>query len=266
MNRLLVLLAFVVSTQVAALQTAPLPLEQCVSQAPFGFPEVKKKTTSKICRSAYVLEHDNKAKIPMWVSYVLKPENAVGCLERSNAFATDRSLPATGRSSQRDYAKSGYDTGHIANSSDMRFNKQAEVESFILSNMTPQLPEFNRGIWKKLEDTTRGWALSRQHPILIIAGPIYNQKQDRTIGKSFVTVPHAFYKIVVDTVTNEAQVFLFAHAGSTANLDSFITSLAEVQKQSGIVFRLPNETKFTQLWEVDVKNATKAKGAACAIN
>jgi endonuclease G len=128
------------------------------------------------------------------------------------------------------------------------------------------LPEFNRGIWKKLEDTTRGWALSRQHPILIIAGPIYNQKQDKSIGKNFVTVPHAFYKIVVDTVTNETQVFVFPHAGSSEDLNSFITSLAEVQKQTGIVFRLPKDLKLTSLWEVNVKSATKAKDIACAIN
>ena len=81
-----------------------------------------------------------------------------------------------------------------------------------------------------------------------------------------MTVPRAFYKIIVDTTTNEAQVFLFNHAGSTVNLSSFITSLVEVQKQTGIVFKLPKDAKFTQLWEVDVKNATKAKGAACAIN
>ena len=155
-----------------------------------------------------VLEHDNKAKIPQWVSYVLAPEKAVGCEKRINAFKSDRYLPADKRAEMKDYAKSGYDIGHIANSADMSWDLSAARESFILSNMAPQEPGFNRGIWKKLEDQTRAWAVNRSHKILIYAGPTYNREQDRTIGANFVTVPNGFYKILIDLDTNDVLIFL----------------------------------------------------------
>lgn len=246
-----------------AAQLAPLPLQECIQQAPFGFPGVNKKIVSKICRKAYFVVHDNKAKIPVYVSYVLTPEHATGCLKRKNAFRQDKSVMG---STPKDYAKSKYNIGHLANSADMLWDVQVEEDSFILSNMAPQLPEFNRGIWKKLEDRTRGWAISRQHTLLIYTGPIYDAAQDPVIGVGRVTVPHAFFKIITDLDTSESQVFIMKHEGSKQDLGAFITSLAEVQRQTGIVFAMPVKVKYTKLWKVDAKSATKTKSSVCSLN
>jgi endonuclease G len=54
-----------------------------------------------------------------------------------------------------DYEKSGYDRGHLAPAADMGFSKITMAESFYYSNMSPQVPGFNRGIWKQLEEQTR---------------------------------------------------------------------------------------------------------------
>lgn len=248
-----------------AAQPKPLPTAECVQQAPYGFPSTKKITVQSICRTGYFTVNDLKAKIPVYVSYVLKPENAVGCVARDTSFEVDRSLPPGSRAGNRDYAKSGYDIGHMANAADLKWSEQAQSTAAILSNAAPQLPALNRGIWKKLEDTTRGWAVSRENTLLIYTGPIYNQVQDPTIGKGRVTVPHAFFKIIVDTVTSEAQVFIFAHEGSSQELDTFITSLAEVQRRTGIVFPMPDGVKFTGLWPVTLKTVREAKNEACSI-
>jgi endonuclease G len=203
----------------------------------------------------------------MWVAYVLTPDHAIGCEKRSNAFKADRSLPVDKRADVRDYAKSGYDIGHIANSADMSWDFFVGIESFILSNMAPQLPEFNRGIWKKLEDQTRAWVHERNSPVLIYAGPIYNQKQDPTIGAGMVTVPNGFYKMLVDTSTKEVLVFKFKHEGSSLSLDTFISSLAQVQKESGIVFPLPDKPDFSKkIWASNAKNITEAKREVCPVN
>jgi endonuclease G len=261
-----ILFAFSVSAA-AQSQDPPLPIEQCVAQIPYGQPVVKKHDTAVICRKAYLLEHDNKAKIPQWVSYTLKPENATGCEKRMSVFKSDRSLPADKRAELKDYAKSGYDTGHIANSADMSWNPEAARESFILSNMTPQLPQFNRGIWKKLEDQTRAWAINRSHTLLIYAGPIYNQKQDKTMGANLVTVPNGFYKIIIDTQTNEAMVFRFNHEAASGSLTKFLSSLAQVQKETGIVFPVPKSVKYAdKIWPSATKSAKAAKAEVCAIN
>ena len=265
MRALLLSLLFV-CTQAFGVQAPPLPLEKCVSQAPFGFPTIKKQNATKICRSAYVLEHDNVAKIPAWVSYVLKPKNAVGCLDREDAFATDRSLKDDERSTARDYAKSGYDKGHMANSADMRFSPHAQRESFIMSNMVPQLAGFNRGIWKELEGSTRSWSVERGHEILIYSGSIYNRKQDVRIGAG-VTVPSAFYKVLVDLKTNEVLVFLFDHVKNYGEIADHQSSIAEVQRRAGILLPLPkNAVLSTEIWPQENTTVRTARKEVCALN
>ncbi len=261
--RFLILVFLVFSLTVNAAQQQPLSLDQCIVQVPFGFPTIKKENVTNICRKGYFVIYDNSAKIPAFASYVLTPEKAVGCFSRSDNFAKDLSLPKTYASSLKDYAKSGYDTGHMVNSSDMRWDIQTEEDSFILSNMSPQFPGFNRGIWKKLEDQTRAWVIDRKRPVLIYVGPIYNRVQDSAIGKNLVTVPHAFYKILIDTTTKEMQVFYFVHESSSEPLDKFITSLAQVQKETGITFSVPKDVKATGLWKIKNKSGRKAKDIAC---
>jgi endonuclease G len=265
-----ILLSFILAISFSAnaqSQSAPLDIKQCAAQIPFGQPKGLKQDTTLICRKAYLLEHDNKAKIPQWVAYVLTPAHAIGCEKRLNAFKSDRSLPADKRSEVKDYAKSGYDIGHIANSADMSWDPDVARESFILSNMTPQLPGFNRGIWKKLEDQTRAWSVGRSHNILIYAGPIYNKVQDKTIGTGMVTVPNGFYKILIDMDTSEVMIFMFKHESKVGSLNQFITSLAQVQKDSKFVFPMPKNPKFaTAIWPSSTKNAAKAKSEVCALN
>ena len=264
MRHLLATLLLLVST-VASASPPPLPLERCKIHAPYGFVTTKKQAVTPICREGYYTLHDNKAKIPLYTSYVLRPEHAVGCGERDNTFEVDRSLPPLGRSGNKDYAKSGFDIGHMANAADLKYSPAAQATAALLSNAAPQLPEFNRGIWKKLEDTTRGWSVSRQNPLLIQLGTLYTEKTDTTIGKGRVGVPHAFFKIITDTVTGEVQVFLFKHEGSKAELDTFITSLEEVQRQSGLKIPLPQKPTFTKLWPITLKSARSAKSATCGL-
>lgn len=266
-NILLTILVALSVTANAHSQADPLDVKQCAVQVPFGQPVSAKQDTTLICRKAYFLEHDNKAKIPQWVAYVLTPVNATGCEKRLNAFKSDRSLPEDKRSEVKDYSKSGYDMGHIANSADMSWDPEVARESFILSNMTPQLPGFNRGIWKKLEDQTRAWAVNRAHKILIYAGPVYNRAQDKTIGTSMVTVPDGFYKILVDLETNEVMVFEFKHETGKGSLNQFVTSLAQVQKDSKLVFPMPKQAKFADtIWPSQTKSANKVKSVVCSIN
>lgn len=258
------LLTFVISCSCVAEQVAPKPIDSCSMELPYGVPSSSKERTVKLCRSAYAVEYDLQAKIPVWVAYVLTPAEAVGCYERTNAFAPDYSLPLDSRSTLKDYKRSGYDTGHMANDSDMRWDQHAEEESFLLSNMTPQLPGFNRGIWKRLEDSTRGWALSRQHPLMIYAGTVY-QPDSKTIGNG-VTVPDAYVKVIVDTVTLEAQVYMFKHEATTAPLTDFLGTLEAAQAQLGIKLPLPTGVTLSDKgWRRDIKTNRRAKAAACAL-
>jgi endonuclease G len=220
-------------------------MDACKAHLPYGQPKVSKSDITPICREGYALAHDNKAKIPAWVAYTLTPASATGCDDRAAGFKPEPSVPAGKRAETKDYAKSGYDIGHMANSADMRSTDQLSLESNVLSNAAPQLPGLNRAAWKSLEVRSRAWAAGRGDDILVYVGPIYDLKGATTIGKNAVVVPTAFYKVLVDQKTLEVLVFIYPHAASKATPQTFRSSIAEVQKQTGIIIPLPKGAKLT---------------------
>ena len=265
MKYIVLLLTLFVSQAQAWEQVAPYPVEKCQVQAPYGFPQSTTQGVA-ICRAGYVTLNDTAAKLPVWVSYTLYPEYALGCVPRSNGFAPDQSLPKGSRAELADYAKSGYDIGHVAPNADMSSFDQFEKESFLLTNMFPQKPGLNRGIWKLLETSIRGWATQLGHPLVVYAGPIYGPG-DSTIGANKVVVPHAFFKIVVDTTTNQVAGFLFNHEGGQGNdLTKVRAPITQIQQLSGVTFAYPanaSELPLDQLWPVDFGMLTKAKKEKC---
>lgn len=249
-------------------QWAPEPVASCQAQAPYGFPQTARPGVA-ICRHAYLTLNDTEAKIPIWTSYLLTPPNALGCLPRTNAFMADNSLPKGKRAEIKDYAGSGYDIGHVAPDGDMSFNQRAEYESFLLTNMYPQLPGLNRGIWKLLETAVRGWTVQRNHAMLIYVGAI-RSANEKTIGDSQVVVPNYFFKIVIDTVTNEAAGFVFEHRGGQGNdLTKVRASISQIEQAAGIKFAYPTGVKelpVNMIWPVNYGDLTKAKRAKCGAN
>jgi endonuclease G, mitochondrial len=248
-------------------QSSPLPIVQCQAQVPYNLPITSIKGTM-ICRTGYLTLNDTSAKLPIWVAYVLTPTNAIGCIARSDNYTSDKSIDKGLRADLNDYAKSGYDMGHIAPAGDFEWNDDVQHESFILSNMAPQLPGLNRGIWKLLETSVNGWVVQRNHSYVIYAGPIYNTK-DKVIGIDKVIVPHAFYKIVIDSSTNEIAGFLFPHTGKLDNdLVKLRTPIANIEKLTGIKFKYPNKSKelpLAAIWKVNFGALTNLKQDACKI-
>lgn len=263
--RLLPALLLVFSVAAGATSISPqLPVETCSELIPYGAPKSAKQDTSTICRVGFVYEHDNRAHIPVWVAYTLNRTKALGCFPRAERFRVDPALPKGASATAKDYAKSGYDIGHMAPDSDMRWARQASDDASIFSNAAPQLPGLNRAAWKALEVRTRTWALDRD--LLIYVGPIYPAKGASTIGPSKVVVPTAFYKVLVDTKTGETVSFIYPQAESQKSPDAFRTTLAEVQRQTGLVLPMPKTAKHMRApWPV-VGSSVNAKGAACPVN
>lgn len=244
-----------------------MPMDQCAAHVPYGLPTSQRSHTTLICRQGYALEHDNKAKIPAWVAYTLTPEKALGCFPRVSVFRPDPSIDAENTAKTKDYAKSGYDIGHMANSADMRWNANVEAESNVLSNAAPQLPGLNRGAWKTLEDLTRAWATQRQHNLLIYVGPVYEKVAPSTIGAGEVTIPLSFYKIIIDQETRETMVFLYPNQDSSDLPSSFQTSLALVQGITQLVFPLPTKAMLNlTVWRANTKSARYEKTKTCILS
>ena len=174
-----------------------------------------------------------------WVAYVLNSKELNGIFDRSDNFREDPSV-SSGSASNLDYAKSGYDRGHLAPAADMKWSEKAMSESFYYSNMSPQLPAFNRGIWKKLEEKVRDWALENDS-ILIVTGPILSFKKgikQAAIGPNSVTVPVYYYKAILDFKKEKSKsiAFILPNQGSKMPLQSFMVSIDYLEKFSEIDF------------------------------
>lgn len=243
-----------------------LPVTECKQFTPYGVPQSKKTDITKICREGYILEHDNQAKIPVWVLYTLTPSKVLGCARRTNDFDPEPSIPPYMRAAVGDYAKSGYDIGHMAGNADMRWSAQVEIESNVLSNAAPQLPALNRGPWKQLEELVRVWAVERKTTLLVHVGPIYNRKSSSTIGRGRVAVPDAFFKVVIDQKNGDVISFIYPADATTGDPSVFLTSFQEVQRRTGIQFGLPQPPVFsTRMWWSGAKSISSQKSSSCSV-
>ena len=249
-------------------QRAPLPPQACAVHSPYGFAQTQ-RPAAPICREAYLVAYDAPVKIPVYVAYTLLPQNALGCFPRTNAFVADASI--VGGARPDDYAGTGYDKGHAAPDGDLSWSAQVEYESFLMTNMYPQHGSLNRGIWKLLETSVRGWAVQLNQPYTIYVGALYGAG-DPTIGKG-VIVPHGFYKIVINNTTKEIAGWGFPHTKPYVNLGNDLTKfrvpVADIMKQAGVQYAFPAgaiEIQPGKEWPVNYGALTNAKRAKCGAN
>lgn len=266
MKKLLLLLLTAVSLNVYAWeQRAPLPVDSCKVHSPYGFAQTQ-RSVQPICREAYLVAYDAPVKIPAYVAYTLYPQNALGCFPRTDAFIADKSVPGGARPD--DYTGTGYDKGHAAPDGDLSWTQQVEYESFLMTNMYPQHGSLNRGIWKLLETSVRGWAVQQNRPFTIYVGAVYGVG-DEFIGNG-VIVPHAYYKIVIDQQTGAVAGWLFPHTKPYVNLGNDLTKFRApingIEQAAGVKFAFPANARELQPgaeWPVDYGALTNAKRAKC---
>jgi len=246
-------------------QRAPLPPQACQVHSPYGFAQTQ-RPAQPICREAYLVGYDAPVKIPVYVAYTLTPPNALGCWPRTNAFVADASVQ--GGATPADYVGTGYDKGHAAPDGDQTWSQITSYESFLMTNMYPQHGSLNRGIWKLLETSVRGWVVQRNQPYTIYVGAVYGPGNE-FIGRG-VIVPHAYYKIVINNTTGEVAGWRFPHTRPYQNLGNDLTKframISAIQSESGVQFAFPaNAREVTPgtEWPVDFGALTQAKRAKC---
>jgi len=191
-------------------------------------------------KPGFTLGYDESREQAAWVCYLLTREKAERAeLERKNHFILDPEI-MSGSAASADYTKSGYDRGHLAPSKDMAWSEESLSASFQMSNISPQIPGFNRGIWKELEQKVREWAV-KNDSIILITGPVFRECSTRTIGKNKVVVPHSFYKIVIDISDPDykAAAFLIENEDSRMDIWFYSVSIDSIEFLTGLDF-MPN--------------------------
>ena len=206
----------------------------------FGIPG---KADTIIDRPGYALGYSEYHEQAAWVIYIMTREEAMTKeAQRTNKFRSDPQIP-TGSATPGDYRRSGYDRGHLAPAADMAFSVQTMADSFFMSNMSPQKPAFNRGIWKDLEALVRYIAIT-ERKIVVVTGPILPKEKTITIGTNQVTVPTHYYKVIFDLTPPQKMIgFILPNEGSDEPLATFAVTVDAVEKATGLDFfsKVPKE-------------------------
>lgn len=196
------------------------------------------KTNSKdiiVSHLGYSLVYNEPHEQATWVAYELTKEETNKLYERTDKFIPDPYVK-TKTANDKDYAGSGYDKGHLAPASDMGWSATAMAESFYYSNMSPQAASFNRGIWKKLEEQVRNWAIEYEK-VYVITGPVLKSGLP-FVGTNKVSVPNYFYKVILDYSKPGIKGigFIMPNTGSSFPLQSYAVPIDSVENFTGIDF------------------------------
>lgn len=196
-------------------------------------------------RTGYAVSYNEYYKNPNWVAWELTREETKGKTERYDKFMPDPDLPEP-RVVHKDYTKSGYDRGHMAPAADMKWSKQAMIESFYMSNICPQTGNLNRGDWNDLEELCRDWA-ERYGRVYIACGPIFDSKSQKRIGEHKVAVPDRFFKVVLiyNRKNPIAMGFIFKNIAHSQDIDKYMVTVDSVENVTGMDFfsKLPDNVE-----------------------
>jgi endonuclease G len=236
MKKLISLLALVFS--ISAFAELPNSCDQMVA---FGYPViaasvVTEQNMTRLCRLAYTVEHDNLKKVPVYSAELLTKERSGGTNKRINAFKADPDLEIGQRAELSDYDKK-YDRGHMTPFEDAKWQSAASLQTFYLSNMVPQDLHLNRGLWRAIENRTRGFAAQSTTGVYVITGPVYEAGYT-TIGDNKVAVPTKVFKVIIDKEKMQSVAYLVPNTsplpGVTPN--TYKVSVAEVELATHINF------------------------------
>ncbi len=193
--------------------------------------------------TAYTLSYNETHEQADWVAYELTYEEVTtDSFARTDDFREDP-LVTTGSAYDSDYTGSGYDRGHLCPAGDNAWSYTAMSESFYMSNMSPQIHEFNNGKWKYLEYQVRDWAEMYQK-IYVVAGPVLKSGLP-TIGANKVSVPEKFYKVILDYEGKKGIGFIMPHEDIELSFKNFAVTIDEVEAETGLDFfyKLDDDTE-----------------------
>ena len=202
-------------------------------------------TTNQIVKHDYYsLSYNEKYEQAEWVAYELK-KSYVRSSNFDRPYFIEDPKVKTRSADWRNYKKSGYDKGHLCPAGDMEFEINAYNDTFFTSNISPQIHDFNGGIWNRLEQKVRYWATKYDGVYVITAGVL--QPNLKTIGQEKVLVPNYFYKILLDNSDRQYKMiaFLVPNEKSDKPLYDFVVSVDSLEKITGIDFfpKLENKTE-----------------------
>jgi endonuclease G len=185
--------------------------------------------TRELCYEVFGVMHSGVTRTPLWSAEHLTAASLKEAqeLSRENSFHAEPALPASQRAELADYARSGFDRGHMAPNADMP-DRRSQHDSFTLANMVPQNSENNRHIWAGIEAVVRKLAI-KEGNLYVITGPAFIGGNLQKVGK--VLVPSHLYKLVYSPRQHAGAAYFIQNA-ATGELQ--MLSIAALESKIGI--------------------------------
>ncbi|MGK0386578.1 MAG: endonuclease G [Patiriisocius sp.] len=211
-------------------------------------------TGAIVSHNSYTLSYSEKHEQAEWVAYTLEEKHISNNDFKRPYFIEDRDVKSKS-ADWKNYKNSGFDRGHLCPAGDRTFHYDAYHETFLTSNISPQLHSFNAGIWNSLEQKVRYWA-ARYTTVYVITGGVLETGL-KTIGDEQVSVPNEFYKIVVDKSGGRYKVaaFIMPNKAIKGSFYEYATTVDVIEAKTGIDFfpELPDAIENSLEASLDMK-------------
>ena len=190
----------------------------------------------------YVIGYSYYFRQAKWALEVVNVNDT--SIVRADNFRADLRVPERFRADLANYQDSGYDRGHLVASSNQKNSDLQNSETFLLSNIAPQDPQFNRKVWRKLEEAVRNLnAKKKIFETYVVSGPLFYFDQEVEMMDSTkdsgvtLPIPHAFFKTIL-TENNKGRLhmwsFIIPNESSNDSLKSYQVTTSKVEKISGL--------------------------------
>ena len=189
-----------------------------------------KPRTQALCFQAFAVTHSGVSHTPLWsAEHLVRADvEAAEELIRKNSFHAEPRLPRQDRAELSDYARSGYDRGHMAPNGDMP-DPASQAESFSLANVVPQVHANNAGVWAGIESAVRQLAI-REGEVYVVTGPAFIGDEIASL-KRRVLIPTHLWKVVYSSRRQQAGAYLITN-DETRTYSSL--SVTDLEKMIGI--------------------------------
>ncbi len=189
-----------------------------------------------ICKKRFAIAYSTEHKIPLWVSERLTRKNLMLVeVPRRDNFRPDPAVHASQQASSLEYRSTGYDRGHLVPFENVADDAVAGEESFLFTNIVPQVAIMNRGVWKSIEGLARNYAISSGE-VFVITGVLISNPVQRL--KNGTTIPNALWKIIYFPRARKSVAFLVPNSKNMAyqKIDYYRIEVNEIEKTVGIKF------------------------------
>jgi len=177
---------------------------------------------------SYLEEHEQAE----WVHYKLNSTMLKGEIPRKKNYTIDRKV-STGSAKTSDYTNSGFDRGHLVPAADMKMDFTSVKEAAYMSNISPQKPKFNNGVWSRLEKRIR--LRAKKSELYITTGGVLSPADLKKIGKNNVSVPDQFYKIIYDVKNQKMFAYLMPNK-KIESREKYVVTVDAIEALTGIDF------------------------------